>query len=538
MPSLKSLDDLLAGSPPAIDETVLLDFLTVLPRGEFRDPARVIPQRWRETDCHERQALFEDVLEGFLGADLNRRGSILLIVEPDLAALLFFGIARTVVPEVCGRAISFSTYESGRSATTLTATVFHAATKEAMDRATAHGPDFVRNTFAARAGRPESARPRSAYAARVCEVLVNEGWDALDRMIAAFRSARPVRPADLDSLAEAHKTVGAMFGIPSDPAKPSWAPGSPAQRFALRAVAERVGDCAGSPEELRALAESPHAPILLGMLAQSAESPDSAPLLESLLAGVTPSHLIAVLRSPEIPRKYRVQALLESVSRHGRWPGELEPLIYQHTANRSARLDPVVAEILPDVLGRLPAESLRPLYDRAPATAERVALLLALAPRLSSHSKGTAVLRAIIDVAPEEEFCLLAAAEACPMGEIYRADKDGMRQRAGELLRGLPNRPRRFSQRLDALIRLVTFLPADQAVRVRGWQSVRQVVLRLKAAHQDRAQAGRWSGLASLFGRKSREQAVVDAVADACRELAVALASVFPSRTDPAQRRD
>jgi len=87
---------MLDGRRPAIDERVVLNFLTAPTAGPFDDPGGVIPARWRQKSPDERRDLFATLLAGFLDPDRSPSNALLVVAEPGLAALVFFGILRLV----------------------------------------------------------------------------------------------------------------------------------------------------------------------------------------------------------------------------------------------------------------------------------------------------------------------------------------------------------------------------------------------------------------------------------------------------------
>ena len=522
LPTLDRLDALLDGGWPSIDEDVFLGFLTTPPPGPFLDPGGIIPERWRTAPCRARQDLFEEMLSGFLGADPGRRGALVLVAEPGLAALLFFGLIRAVPASLFGRAIGFSTYEAGTPLTTLAATLPHDPT-----RARLPGAGCVIDTFAA-ARRSDRGPPRGGYATRVRRTLVEGGgWETLDRMIAGFMEAGARRPRDLDDLAEADAAIGDLFDPSAASPVPRRTAGGLADRYLATAARGRVRAVAGQPETLRAIAGSPHAPALLGLLTQGDPDAELAPAIEAILAGLSPDGLAAFLRSPEIPRRHRVLALLGHVSRHGRWPEPIEAAVYLQVAGKPSGLAPATVEIVPDVLDRLRPEWLKSLGEFAPPPVKS-AFLLSVAVRLAAHPAARPAVREIVAEMGDDDFAALVQTGGTAIASLYGDDPSALQSRAGAMLRGLAHRPRQFEACLAALKTLGPRLRTDQAATVRAWESILATIRR---AAEPR---GRARGVSALFRKGGPPSPTPADFAD----LARALREALPEVVDPAHRSD
>jgi len=180
---LSGLEQMLGGRRPAIDERVVLSFLTAAAGGAFDDPCGVIPPRWRQKSPAERRELLAAVLGGCLVANASPPNSLLLVAEPSLAALLFFGIIRLLPPLAASNDLSFSTFETDvdRRRFVLTATCFqNPDSTDLPPQVYKSGPALaVVNTYLnTRSKTPASC---SAAAQALVNTLAGEGWDAVDR---------------------------------------------------------------------------------------------------------------------------------------------------------------------------------------------------------------------------------------------------------------------------------------------------------------------------------------------------------------------
>jgi hypothetical protein len=533
LPALDSLDELLRGSEPAVGEGVFESFLTAPPGGPFRDPAGVIPDRWRAAPRAERQGLFEELLDGALTSDQNfgQPGAVVLVAEPGFAALLFFGLARVLPATFFGRALSVSTYEWGRPVTALAATVPGAPARAgpAFEPPACREAGFVLDTLATPAWRrPARQGEARSYARLACETLASGGGSAaLDGLLAGFEGAGVRHSAELHEMAELREALPTLFDPNARPFGAVWKPGSPPHRYAAAALREVVRGRVADPDALRALALSPNAATLLAVLTRAEPDPELAPALDAITSALSPQALAVLLNWPDVPRRTRVMALLGHLAREGRWPEPLEATIYDETAGRPGPEGGPLRDVLPDVLDRLQPAWLPGLVRHAPDDA-RVEFLQAVAARLAHQPEARAVLLDLVEGLDDDGYCRLLSAEGGEVVRLYRHDPGRLQARADNLLRSLPDRPRQFPARLDALGRVTGSLRPDQAERVRAWEAVRRSVLQAARGEPRR----RPLDLASFFrGRSSAPPAP-----DPFHGLAATLRLAMPDVDDPARR--
>jgi hypothetical protein len=181
--SLSGLEDMLDGRRPAIDERVVLSFLTAPTAGPFDDPGGVIPARWRQKPPDERRDLFATLLAGFLDPNGSPSKALLVVAEPGLAALVFFGILRLVPSLASDKELAFSTFEADvdRRRFTLTATCFQSPDRTDLppQMYQSGAAQAVVNTF--RNTRSPTSAAGTAAAQALLDTLVRHGYDTLDR---------------------------------------------------------------------------------------------------------------------------------------------------------------------------------------------------------------------------------------------------------------------------------------------------------------------------------------------------------------------
>lgn len=146
------LADVRSGGAECISDAAFWSFLNTAPGGDFDDGGRIIPPRWQNMPVEDRQSLVANLLQATIDLLKNRgRGSVVVAVEPSVAALLFYGVCR-LLPESLtvysdqAAGISFSTYEPfpERPMTNLVATTFFDIQNPANDLP----PDVYQRGFA------------------------------------------------------------------------------------------------------------------------------------------------------------------------------------------------------------------------------------------------------------------------------------------------------------------------------------------------------------------------------------------------------
>ena len=116
LPKLSSLSAL-PGFGALVNDAALLAFLQTPADANWdvvASPAvrQVIPKRWRSLDAAKRRKLLSDLLATVLALNIARGDRLIVAVEPALAALLFYGIARLVPFQAIVERLSFSTCQS------------------------------------------------------------------------------------------------------------------------------------------------------------------------------------------------------------------------------------------------------------------------------------------------------------------------------------------------------------------------------------------------------------------------------------------
>ncbi len=189
-----------------------------------------IPQRWQNVPAKVRQQLLIELLHGFLKLNVEARECFLIGIEPALAALLFFGVARLLPRRGPAEQLSFSTCEPQnlRPPFALAATHSYLGTPITL----ADDPrvcTLALSTFQSGWETTRTARnqglTQASYAQAIVNVYVNSGPAAVDCFLQPIddETIHPQPPTanDLAELLAAEAYGQWIIGAGPPPAKPT-----------------------------------------------------------------------------------------------------------------------------------------------------------------------------------------------------------------------------------------------------------------------------------------------------------------------------
>jgi hypothetical protein len=319
LPPLSTLDALLKGERPAIDDHVLWSFVATPANGTFDDPRGVIPTRWRGQDPAVRRALLADALDSLL--EIGGAERLLLVVEPELAALVFYGMFR-LLPRgsLCERA-SFSTFEPNpdRLCTTLAATTFHEPLSSELHPEAYRSGGVVINTFTQR--RTERRRGPGLYASYVVARLAEHGWPAVDRMLAHMQACGAKDSTLLEPLAATDRLLPALLSSQA-PADRSWRQRPKAVEYVRCQLVQDLSGMGGDDVGLRSLAGTPAQRLILELVA--AEGGACRAAIEFLLQSLPPDWAGEVVAYPSLSLSDKAGLLASYVAHRGDLPAGSE----------------------------------------------------------------------------------------------------------------------------------------------------------------------------------------------------------------------
>ena len=477
LPELEQLDALLDGSPPAIDDRLLLNFLKS-PVGEpFDDPRKVIPERWRYVAPADRAELLAETLQGFLNLGSQRRENLLLVIEPSVAALLFYGVARLLPPGPVRDGLSFSTFEpnADRLPVSLAATTFHSPETTDLRPDAYRRRGYVRNTFVNRYS--EHGLPEGNYGRLLVDMLLAAGSDGVDQLLGGFHSSGAKTPEDLELLADVHPLVERVLDPAATLNETLWRQSDVATRYLSQAVHRQLANDAAGWPQLRALIGSPNQLLVMELIASAPGAAEIHGPLQYLLRKLPADRFGELLASMRLPRSAKVEALAYYLSTAGRFPEHCESLW-----NEGSRLSSILAgraePLLPAVLSRLPAQVIAPLYRTLPPEQAEL-FLLAVVRGGRPEPELQAALRAVVgDILKEWDDARVVAWLADHRDELrsfFALPDNTLRPRLARLLFEIPDHPQQLEARLAALEGWIDYFsdPALAERRLVQWQKIR-----------------------------------------------------------------
>jgi len=506
---LGELGEMLTGAPPAIDDRVFLSFLTATSAGEFYDPAGVIPDRWRRQDAAVRRRMFAEAFDALLEAAGQQGKSLLLLIEPSMAALFFYGMLRLLPDNAVRQALSFSTFEPtpDRLCTTLAATWFSSPDKADLRPAAIRTPAALLSTIESHHLPIQHAE--GAYAPWVLDRLLEGGWAAADRALEDFRAVGAESFGDLEHLAHADRLLPAML---AGQKPPQWPDAPMTTVYLRRALVQRLCDGGDPVALLRPLVGLSAHLVALELLAAVVDRPAARKAVEYLLLNLPDRQIAELLKLKGISPEDKAAALARYVSAHRELPPGCEWL-WEESVGVSAAHVPSGHSLLPLLLAGLEPDAIEPFFRKS---GERhfEAFLANLAEVGRTAGAARAALTRI--VRSFDPSAVLRLYRRCgreffrhyPHGEPALGDK------LHELLRTLPGHLEEFSERLEVVLAAEPLLPSDLDHRAAAaWVRCRRAIL----------------DIGSLQHRRSiLRLRPLGPLEDAARQMAEAIAQALP----------
>lgn len=475
LPALDGIDAVWAGKTPTIGDDAVLRFLQPA-TGADGDEA-VITDRWRTAPAGQRIDLLVNTLQGLLALGVPRRESILLVVEPSVAALVFYAVAR-LLPKSLSEGLSFSTYEPNaeRLSVTLAATVFFDPYTTDVRSDLYRRRGLVINTFQDRMS--ESGKPPGDYARFMVEKLLEEGWPTVDRLLAGFETAGAKRPEDLELLARTHPVVSQVLSA-TPPADDSWRRSEVAVRYLSQELQHQLATAPAGWPQLHRVIGTPNHLTVLELIASDQLPPKIQRPAQFLLKKFAPEKIADLVNSPLVARSAKVEALVSYITAQNRLPDGCQLL------DGSARLKgrpTAEGSLLTDVLVKLP----EPVLDRVSDSigdGERMAFFGALLDACRAPTPSSSVKKVVLKMVSRFNDKPLLDALVKHREQIMRIcppPEPVLAKRLGRMLYELPDNPRSLSERLDRLRNWVGYFfePIRAEDRIGRWGegiSVRRV---------------------------------------------------------------
>ncbi|HVX10962.1 MAG TPA: hypothetical protein VHC22_07275 [Pirellulales bacterium] len=472
--SLERMDGLWSGRPPAISDDALLHFLRSPPG--TTDDESVIPGRWQSAPVSRRVDLLAGALEGLLALGPQRRENVLLVVEPSVAALVFYGVVR-LLPKSFSDGLSFSTYEPNaeRLPVTLAATTFFDPFTNDVRSDLYRRRGLVLNTFQDRVS--DGGVPTGKYAHFIIERLLEEGWPTVDRLMAAFEAAGAKRPEDLELLSSTHGLAAQILSA-TPPADDTWRSSQVAVRYLSHELQFQLATAPAGWPQLHRVVGTPNHLTVLELVASNHIRPEVQRPAQFLLKKFAPEKIADLVNSPLVGNAAKVEALVAYVTAHGRLPDGCQ--FFAGDGPRPATRSPAESPLLAEVLGRLPEPVLRRVCDLI-EEGQRLAFFGTLLAAMGRPA-WPAVKSVLLEMITGFSNAMLLDALVVYREQIVAAcatPEPALAGRLGRLLYDLPDHPRSFEKWLQILVewKAAFFLPDLAERRLGEWNKFRSCLL-------------------------------------------------------------
>jgi hypothetical protein len=508
-------------SPPTgASDRVLASFLaTAADEPSFHDPSGLMPPRWRQMAAADRRAWFVEVFTALIRANRNGEEPLLVTAEPSVAALMFYGVAR-LLPGGLRDELSYSTFEpdSEQPSSPQAATwLLTPQTAVRQSQSGGKGGPVVDTTSISPAARAAT----SGYAAAMVQRLLADGWEEIDRELAALQSAGARRWEDLDELTAIGRFVPAVLASGAVPGG-CW-PGEPKSlAYLRRSFGRRLSAAGDLAQALKPVVQGPAHLRLVELLAVEPDLHGVRPVIEHLLKNLTGEQIVKLLAIPAVPMAAKRYALVSHINAQGALPPGCEPL-WAALSEAAGAPEGVKSALLYQVLTRVTPEALERLSRNARGR-NAGALLIATAELVRHGRMPAALLTSLVPAVDEE--ALLAVPRSCREELLagYPAAEPAMRAKLQSVLRTLGRQPERFNDRLDLILAGAHLLADDSQRRIASaWAGCRGAILELgRLQNQDEpARSPAWGEQLEAAAQQLAE-AAVEAMPDAYEPLSTA----------------
>lgn len=493
----KTLQDFNRETAPLINDEVLRSFLTGVNDSDFTDGGVIIPDRWRQQPPAARQKLLVNLLQAVLNLDLDRREQLLIVVEPSVAALLYYGIFRLLPPVGVAEKLSFSTYEShkDRMVTTLAATCFHnpATTDLAADWYAPHARGAAFNTF--KTDRHTPLKKTGQYAPNIVQKFIGEGAEEVDKFRRECGELQLGKPEELEGMSQVDGQVEALLKPQSKDQLLELERSLPRdgglRAFLRKKLVETMSSAEFRPRLSELLEHPPQALLVFKLLTESdiAGCTDQLDIVsKKMLANWPDGKIGQLLADKDVPKEYRVKRLNAYVSARKSLPEDAEALFFARGSIGSKE------RLLEEVWRDLHGDQLRELVEKTvvehPKPDSFCEVLRSLVPLTANSSDHERAFRDLFRNSPfrDQPEQLAQSLDAVLTDKVLRDklsttdpfDGEPFSEHLRGMLNSLDKMPHQLDQQLGILGDLKHFIP-DCRVRLDGW---RDVSAQIKSLHQ------------------------------------------------------
>lgn len=505
-----SLQEVLKGNSPAIDDRVLTSFLTTESGGTFYDPKRIIPERWQKILLTERQQIFKTILYGFLLTRDQQGETLLLAVEPSMAALLFYGIGQ-FFPQVLFRTQSFSTYEPNPEhlVTKLAATTFQSPEQNDLNDALYHSRSFVLNTWNGRTSNFDASGLTTSYVSYVWKQFLAGGLTQVKTFCSTFSSVGITTVNDLKALMDVENiyhqimlddesSVSRKKPVPEKLSSLPLASSRTAVTLLKRRIADGLTKIMAQPlpeaeKALKNIIGTPGQLLLLELLGTGGNIPNVQNAVQYLTDSLPMEFLAKWLKSSQASDEYKGKLLEKWFLQLRTMPKDCEFLWklsveFLKTQNAPTQKPPVPnANVLPETLIRLPHDVLWDVFNSAAVMPFQKEMVLAYTLGVSHLVERDGALNENVMAIRKRLDHFIQKVPESLFGQIYRefgnwfflnypGDSLFLGEKFAKLEETIFLKPAELCSKLDILFDIQDILPDHILPRIKRWQNLRKSI--------------------------------------------------------------
>ncbi len=505
LPSLESLDSLHTDKSTHVGDRALLAFL----RGDDRSFGSRLPDRWRDLTPARRTEILQRTLDGLLTVGTTRRQALLVAVEPEVAALLFYAVGRLLPPGTLRAGVSMSTFEAAidRLTTTLAATTFsNPATAEFRSDAL-RGRGMMLNTFAKT---PGEAGPASKYGEAMIRHLLEEGPEVVDRRLAMIGASRPERIEALEEFAKTEEAVAILFRSAGRNCDAPWRASPPLTDFARRLTRERLETLHGAETSLNGLCGSPSHFTILELAGTVSPGSGIDRAYRHLLTKLPQEKIAAFVANTEIEDAWKTELLQSRIGATGRTPSGCEWIWNedgQETPLDANRRKALAVAVMGDQSARAVVSLLGSLD-----TSRRLVAVERLLDGCDRSSERWTVVTEVLRRLDAGSLIALWQKLGTRLFEVPSSVGEAIGERLREVLNTLHEHSAEFSQRLEFLEAGRQWLTdASDNSRLTAWITCREAIVELAGM----GDSGGWNQLTATRRLESAAQRMTESAIEA-----------------------
>jgi hypothetical protein len=469
--TVPSLAEFRGGREPAIDERVVQSFLTE--SGDaltFYDPAGIVPERWKALEPEVRGQWFAEVFSRLLRSEGRKRRAVLVVVEPAVAALMFYGILRMLPEGVREQTVSTFEGDPERAQGQLLGTWFAQPGSASALIGGLRWSGALVNTLAPA---PPQASEQSQYASAMLRRLRESGWEAVDSGLEALTAAEVTDLDDLEPLTAVSRAIAAVLDQGAFPANEAWTEWPLAMAYLRHELATRLGAMDDLGEGLKRVVGGPAHLTVLDLLTNP-KIRGTRKAIVHLLKELPPEKIIGLLRLSGVPDDDKITVLGLYIHGNGNLPPGCEAFWEDWAAAAEGPLR-VGAVLMARVVAKLPPKDLKKFFRNAPIDGAVPFATNALKMYRQGKLKLES-LTALFQAMDEATFMKVLRLHGVDLLKTYPANEPGLVERLVEVLYTLPKHPAEFRERMAFLLAAQHLLDEDHQKAVESWDACQQLI--------------------------------------------------------------